>query len=224
MADGETDRRRETWLTRPIRLGLPARLADFVSRWRRRPSLHRHELSVVACDLRGFTRFSAAVSPEDVVELLRGYYRGIGEAVAASRGMIKDHAGDGALALVGAARPSRDHATQAVAMAIAFARVGEELRRRWRTGALEIGLGIGVASGEVTVGTIHAGRRIEPVAIGAAVNLASRLCARAAAGQILVDERTVELLRVEERTRVQRLDAAELKGFARPVAIFQAIP
>jgi len=223
MADGE-NRRFETWLSRPLRFRLPSSLSDLVSRWIFGGGLRRHELSVVACDLRGFTRFSAAVPPEEVVELLRGYYLAIGEAVAAVHGMVKDHAGDGALALVGAARPSHDHAARAVTMAVRFAEVGEELRRTWHATGVDIGLGIGVASGDVTVGTIRAGRRLEPVAVGAAVNLASRLCARAAAGQILVDERTVTLLHTEERRRVHRLDAAELKGFARPVAIFQAIP
>ena len=211
------------------RVRLSARLADLVSRgiarFGRGPEapLRRHELSVVACDLRGFTRFSSAVAPEQVVELLRCYYRGIGDAVAASRGTIKDHAGDGALALVGASHPSPDHATRAVSMAIAISLVGDELRRTWHRAGLEIGIGIGVASGEVTVGTIEAGSRIEPVAVGAAVNLASRLCARARAGQILVDERTVELLEADEVGRVEPLDAADLKGFSRPVPIFQAI-
>jgi adenylate cyclase len=75
----------------------------------------------------------------------------------------------------------------------------------------------------VTVGTIDAGGRLETVAIGAAVNLAARLCARAGAGQILVDERTVELVGAGRDRRLERLEAAELKGFARPVSIFQAI-
>ena len=223
MAHDRAERRHER------RLRLSTRLAHLLSRALARfggdhaGALRRHELSVVACDLRGFTRFSSAVAPEQVVDLLRGYYRGIGEAVAASRGTIKDHAGDGALALVGAARPSRDHATRAIAMAIAISRLGDELRRTWHLAGFEIGIGVGVASGEVTVGTIEAGARIEPVAVGAAVNLASRLCARARAGQILVDERTVELLRTDERSGVEPLDTAELKGFARPVPIFQAI-
>jgi len=228
MAHDRRNGRHEARGPRSARVRLSARLAGLVARsiarfGRGHAPLWRHELSVVACDLRGFTRFSSAVAPEQVVELLRCYYRGIGDAVAASRATIKDHAGDGALVLVGASHPSPDHATRAVSMAIAISRVGDELRRSWHRVGLEIGIGIGVASGEVTVGTIEAGSRIEPVAVGAAVNLASRLCARACAGQILVDERTVELLRADELGRVEPLDTAELKGFSHPVPIFQAI-
>ena len=229
MAHDRRNGRHEARSPRSAPVRLSARLAGLVTRGIARlgrgrgTPLRRHELSVVACDLRGFTRFSSAVAPEQVVELLRCYYRGIGDAVAASRATIKDHAGDGALVLVGASHPSPDHATRAVSMAIAISRVGDELRRSWHRAGLEIGIGIGVARGEVTVGTIEAGSRIEPVAIGAAVNLASRLCARACAGQILVDERTVELLRADELGRVEPLDTAELKGFSHPVPIFQAI-
>jgi class 3 adenylate cyclase len=187
------------------------------------PGLHRHELSVVACDLRGYTHFSASVPPDEVVDLLREHYRRIGEIVATFRGVIKDHAGDGTLVLVGAARPSEDHADRAVAMAFAIAARADEVLLRWRRDGIEIGLGIGVASGEVTVGSIEAGSRVEPVAVGAAVNLAARLCARARPGQILVDERTVALAQGEKIGRLQRLEIAELKGFATPVPIFQAV-
>jgi adenylate cyclase len=191
---------------------------------RPRPRLRRHELSVVACDLRGFTRFSSSVEPDEVVDLLADYYGAIGETVAAFRGSIKEHAGDGTLALVGAPRPVPDHAERALAMALAIGMRSEELLDRWRAAGVDIGLGIGVASGEVTVGDIRAGARLEPVAVGAAVNLASRLCARALAGQVLVAERTVELVREELRRRLERLEPAELKGFARPIPIFQALP
>jgi len=210
------------------RIGFATRVANLfsrgIARFGRAPQpahLRRHELSVVACDLRGFTRFSASVTPETVVELLRDYYGSIGEAVAAFRGTIKDHAGDGTLALVGASRPTRDHAARAIAMAIEIARLGDELRASWREAGFDIGVGVGVASGEVTVGTIVAGSRLESVAVGRAVNLAARLCARARAGQILVDEHTVELLQTEERRRLERIEAAELKGFPRPVPIFE---
>jgi adenylate cyclase len=203
--------------------GLVSRGIGRRGRGKRSLRLERHELSVVACDLRGFTLFSSSVAPEHVVELLRQYYGSIGDVVAAFRGRIKDHAGDGTLALVGAARPSGDHAERALGMAIAIARLGDDLRRSWQHARIDIGLGIGVASGEVTVGAIEAGSRIESVAVGAAVNLASRLCARARAGQILVDERAAALLRGHERHRLAPLEAAELKGFVRRVAVFEAL-
>ena len=184
--------------------------------------VRRLELSVVACDLRGYTSFSTTVAPEDVVELLADYYQAVGETVAAFQGSIKDHAGDGTLALVGATDPAGDHAERALGMALAIGLLSEELFGGWRSIGVEIGLGIGVASGEVLVGDIRAGSRIEPVAVGAAVNLAARLCGRAASGQVLVAERTVELVQEDARRRLERLEPAELKGFSQPIPIFRA--
>ena len=200
------------------------RKASTWSAARARPgaNVRRHELSVVACDLRGYTRFSSTVAPEDVVDLLAEYYRAMEETVAAFRGAIKEHAGDGTLVLVGSARPTRDHAERALAMALAIGLRSEELFDSWRSGGIDIGLGVGVASGEVLVGDIRTDSRVEPVAIGAAVNLAARLCARAAAGQVLVAEGTVERVGVDVRRRIERLEPAELKGFAHPIPIFAA--
>ncbi len=208
-------------LGRSIWRALAERITGQSRRGARGPRLKRHALSVVACDLRGFTRFSASVPPDLVVELLREHYQAIGEVVASFRGTIKDHAGDGTLVLVGAARPTRDHADRAVALARAIAAHTQDTLRRASDGRL--GLGIGVASGDVTVGSIEAGERVEPVAVGAPVNLAARLCKRAQAGQILVDEHTVAMLRGERIGAVERLELAELKGFASPVSIFRAV-
>ncbi len=186
------------------------------------PRLRRHELSVVAVDLRGFTAFSESAEPAEAVELLREYYGMVGSVVQAFGGMIKEHAGDGTLALVGAAGPSRDHAERAVAMTFAILAGAERFLAPRRSAGLDLGIGIGVASGPVTVGTIEAASRIEPVAVGQPVNLAARLCARALAGEILVDERTLERIREETSGRFEPLEVAALKGFAHPVPIFHA--
>jgi adenylate cyclase len=84
-----------------------------------------------------------------------------------------------------------------------------------------VGVGVGVASGFVTVGVIGGTERLEYTAVGPAVNLAARLCARAEAGQMLADARVVGSLgKASDRYRVKELETTELKGFARPVTIF----
>ena len=110
-------------------------------------------------------------------------------------------------------------------MAISMRVRCEELLTRWRSLGIDLGLGIGVASGFVTVGTIGGEGQLEYAAIGPPVNLASRLCARAESGQILVDQRTVGLL--GERStqyRLEPLEAIELKGLARPVPAYLLEP
>ena len=112
-----------------------------------------------------------------------------------------------------------------VAMALEMRSRALEFLKRWKSLGLELGIGIGVASGFVTVGTIGGAGRLEYAAIGPAVNLASRLCDRAWSGQVLVDQRTVGL--IGERTKgytFESLDAIELKGFARAVPISQVVP
>src|SRR3989440_10323125 len=80
----------------------------------------RVEISALVCDLRGFTRFSETVPSDGVTRLLEEYYDAVGSAVAEAGGTIKDHAGDGVLALFGAPVPLVDHAVRAAEAARAI--------------------------------------------------------------------------------------------------------
>ncbi|MGQ0511361.1 MAG: adenylate/guanylate cyclase domain-containing protein [Betaproteobacteria bacterium] len=175
------------------------------------------ELSVVVCDLRGFTAFSSATPPERVIKILREYYDAVGAAAAAVGGTIKDQAGDGVLILVGAPIAFEDHAARALDLAKRLRTAGREVTDRWSDAELRLGMGVAVASGKVTVGVIGGASRLEYTAVGAAVNLASRLCSEAAHGEVLVAERTRRL--VEASALVRELTpgmSLALKGFPRP--------
>ena len=176
------------------------------------------ELSVVCCDLRGFTAFSAATSSKQVIQILREYYDAVGAAVASFGGTVKDQAGDGVLILIGAPIAFDDHAKRALEMAQQIRLNGIAVTSRWSDGDLNLGLGVGVATGFVTVGVIGAASRLEYTAVGPAVNLAARLCSEAAHGQILVGPRTTECL--VGKAAVLQLTLGEslrLKGFPEPV-------
>jgi len=179
------------------------------------------ELSVVCCDLRGFTAFSAATSSKQVIAILREYYDAVGAAASACGGTIKDQAGDGVLILVGAPIPFADHAQRALELARQIRSVGVALTARWSNAELQLGVGVGVASGFVTVGVIGGASRLEYTAVGSPVNLASRLCSEASHGEILVDERTVELLGASlPDGSVRRGELLHLKGFSLPTPSF----
>lgn len=176
------------------------------------------ELSVVCCDLRGFTAFTAATSSQKVMRILREYYDAVGAAAVECGGTIKDQAGDGVLILVGAPIALPDHAQRALRLAARIRQSGMEITARWSDADLRLGVGVGVASGFVTVGVIGAASRLEYTAVGPAVNLASRLCAEAAHGEVLIDPRTIELLGEEVRRPELRLgESLQLKGFQQPV-------
>lgn len=179
----------------------------------------QREISVVACDLRGFTAYAAAHPSSQVLAVLRQYYDVVGAEVASFGATIKDFAGDGILILVGAPLPDGDHARHAVDMGKRIRDVGLELTSRWSRPGYRLGIGVGIASGSVTVGVIGSASRLEYTAVGSAVNLASRLCETAMSGEILVDAHTASLAGpggLDLRAPVA------LKGFAEPVALYAA--
>ena len=179
------------------------------------------EISIVCCDLRGFTAFSAATDSRQVIQILREYYDMVGMAVANVGGTIKDQAGDGVLVLIGAPIWIDDHAQRAIELARQIREGGTALSAEWSTSELQLGVGIGVASGFVTVGVIGAASRLEYTAVGPAVNLASRLCSEAAHAEVLVDERASELLASKgEPAALHTREPLSLKGFAQPVPNF----
>lgn len=165
------------------------------------------EVSVVSCDLRGFTAYSVAHSSERVIEILREFYDAVGIAAVECGATIKDQAGDGVLMLVGAPLASHDHAACALALAERIRRRALAVTRRMSDGEIRLGVGVGVATGAVTVGVIGAASRLEYTAVGPAVNLACRLCSEAASGEILV-----------AHTTKTAAPAADLR-FARPLIL-----
>ena len=99
---------------------------------------------------------------------------------------------------------------------------GMAITERWSDGELQLGVGVGVASGYVTVGVIGAASRLEYTAVGPAVNLASRLCSEAGHGEVLVDERTLELLGGPAGVHALRPhEPLLLKGYQQPIQSYQ---
>lgn len=176
-------------------------------------------LSVVCCDLRGFTAYAGSHPSGEVLALLRDYYDVVGAAVTGVEGTIKDYAGDGVLILIGAPVAVTDHAERAVRLA---RRIRADVRALLGTRARAeppLGIGVGIATGRVTVGVIGGEGRLEYAAVGEAVNLASRLCEQARDGQVLMDEVTAAAL--GEDSDVAAATPLSLKGFSEPVAPFE---
>ena len=176
------------------------------------------ELTVVCCDLRGFTAYAQAHPSSRVLRVLREYYDAVGAVVAEHGATIKDFAGDGVLVLVGAPIAQADHARVGVEVARKIRTAVREVVRRASSAEHKLGVGVGVASGPVTVGVIGSSGRFEYTAVGPAVNLASRLCELAADGEVLLASSTVE--QCDSRDGLEPRDAAPVKGYAEPVPMF----
>jgi class 3 adenylate cyclase len=150
---------------------------------------HRRDVTVVFCDLRGFTAFSETSAPEEVMDTLREYHETVGAIIHKFSGTIEHFAGDGLMALLNDPVPCPDSCIQAVRMAAEMRAAVAELTAKWRNYGFELGFGIGIAHGYATLGRIGFEDRHEYAAIGVVPNLAARLCGEAKDGQILIDNK-----------------------------------
>ena len=179
---------------------------------------HRRAVTVVFCDFRGFTQFSETAEPEEVLSVLRAYHRAMGELISEHGGTLEHFEGDGMMVFFNDPIEMPDHEVRAVRMAIAMRDRFAELAVPWKKKGYDLGLGFGVAVGYATLGRIGYEGRYDYAAIGNVTILASRLSAKAAAGQILVSQRLNAA--IEEHIDTAAVGELELKGMSRPVPAF----
>jgi adenylate cyclase len=177
-------------------------------------------ITVLFADIRGFTRISEHAPPEKIVQLLNRYFSAMTDIIFAHGGTLDKYLGDGLMALFGAPTVTAKDAANAIAAAVAMQRrmlsINDELREE---GFPEIGIGIGLHTGEVTVGYIGSERRSEYTAIGDAVNTASRLESNAKAGEILVSEVTAKA--AHSRFQLAAREPISVKNREQPVPLFE---
>lgn len=176
---------------------------------------HRREVTVVFCDLRGFTAFTETTEPEEAMNVLREYHKALGELIFRYEGTLDRYAGDGVMVLFNAPIQFADHTARAVKMAVEMRDTIGLLTEKWRNRGHSLGFGIGIALGYATLGQIGFEHRLEYAAIGSVTNLASRLCAEASAGQIVAARRVFGM--VDPWVEARPLDDLQLKGFNHPV-------
>ncbi len=180
---------------------------------------HRAYISVLFCDLRGYTNFVESVAPEEVFELLRQYHALVGGLVAKHGGTLEHFAGDGLMTFFNDPVALPDHELEAIRMGLALQERFDELAGIWRKRGNELGIGIGVAAGYATLGRIGYEGRYDYGALGPVTNLASRLSTHATAGQILIGPRVFAA--VEDYVDAEPVEEIALKGFARPVTAYE---
>ena len=182
---------------------------------------HRREITVVFCDLRGFTAFAETSEPEEVMGILRQYHEALGELIFRHEGTVEHFAGDGVVVLFNDPLPCPDPSARAVRMAIAMRERVAELAEAWRRQGHDLGFGVGIAQGYATLGTIGFEGRYDYAAIGPVANLASRLCDEAASGDILISQRA--LVSIEDLVAAEPAGDLTLKGFVRPVTAYRIL-
>lgn len=182
---------------------------------------HRTEITVVFCDLRGFTAFAESVEPEELMQVLREYHTVLGELIFQYEATLERFAGDGIMIFFNDPVPCADPAARSVRMAVEMRERVGTLQRRWHLSGYELGFGVGIAIGYATCGRIGFEGRYDYGAIGTVTNMAARLCGEAADGQILISGRVYAA--VEEQIEAEEVGALTLKGFRRPVPAYNVL-
>jgi adenylate cyclase len=182
---------------------------------------HRREVTVVFLDLRGFTAFSDYAEPEEVIGFLRSYHAEMGKLIFQFEGTLEHFAGDGIMVFFNDPIPQEDHTEKAVCMAMEMQARVKDLRQGWLKKGYDLDLGVGMAAGYATLGTIGFEGRMDYGAVGNVTILASRLSSEAKGGQILTDQKT--LSKIEDLVEAESVGELQLKGFGRPTAAFNVL-
>ena len=181
----------------------------------------RREVTIVFCDLRGFTAFAESAEPEEVMTVLREYHAALGAEVFAFGGTLERFVGDGLLVILNDPVPQPDHSERGLKMALAMRAAVDGLAATWRSRGHDLGFGVGIACGYATLGGVGFEHRLDYAAIGTVPNLASRLSDQAKAGQILLSQRTLST--VGDRAVTRPVGELSLKGFHRPVPAYELL-
>lgn len=179
-------------------------------------------VTVLFSDIRGFTTISESLPPETVVRILNEFFSDMTPIVFGHRGLLDKYIGDAVMAIFGAPYATDDSAISAVAAAVAMQRkmllLNEELKE---DGLPQLGMGIGINTGTVTVGYIGSEQRTDYTVIGDTVNAASRLEGEAKAWQILISGPTLEA--IGDAFRVNAVGEMPLKGKTLPVQVYEVL-
>lgn len=191
------------------------------------------DLTVMFSDVRGFTTISEKLTPEQLVDLLNAYLSRMTDIVFKYDGTLDKYIGDALMAIWGAPVAQEDHARRACFAAIEMIQVLEnELKPRWEREGLKhipagqipnLEIGIGLNSGNMSVGNMGSDQRFDYTVMGDNVNLASRLegTNKEYGTKIIISEWTRE--RVGNGIVVRELDFVRVKGKKEPVRIFELI-
>ena len=185
----------------------------------------KKELTVLFSDIRDFTYFSERFDSQQTVTFLNHYLSSMSEVIFKHQGTIDKFIGDAIMAIFGAPVPQQDHADKACLVAMGMVEnlqaVNEE---NVKLGFPKIAIGVGINTGNMTIGNIGSNKRFDYTVIGDAVNLGARLegLTKFFDVQVIVSEQTREAV-VSKELRFRELGNVIVKGKEQPVKIYQLL-
>lgn len=171
----------------------------------------RH-VSMLFCDIRGFTAITENMEPAEVIELLNEHMTALTDVAYKHGGIVDKFVGDLIMVLFGAPVSTGADALSAVQCALSMLQVRRQLNQ---TSKHSLEVGIGLATGSVVAGCMGSDQRLSYTVLGHRVNLASRLCSIAQAGQIVMDAETYA--EAQELIQAEPMPPMQLKGISEPI-------
>ena len=209
---------------RKIQKYLPKGITEKILSQRGRIEGERKQVTVMFCDMEGFTSLSEKLGPEEMYTLMDQVYEILIHKVHDYEGTVNEMTGDGIMALFGAPITLEDAPQRAIRSAMAIHREMTNFNERMKQerGDLPpIKMRVGIHTGPVVVGTLGNDLRVEFKAVGDTVNLASRMEGLADPGKTYVTEDTFKL--TEGFFRFEALGEKSIKGKEEPVKVYQVI-
>src|SRR6056297_185590 len=203
---------------------MPQGLTERILSQKDRIEGERRQITVMFCDMAGFTSLSEQIGPEDAYSIMDQVYEILIHKVHEFGGTVNEMTGDGVLALFGAPISIEDAPQRAIRVAMAIhremAKFNENLKKE-TPGLPALKIRAGIHTGRVVVGTLGNDLRVEFKAVGDTVNLASRMETMAEPGTTYVTEDTFKL--TEGLFRFEALGEKPIKGKKDPVRVFRVI-
>lgn len=178
-------------------------------------------VTILFADIRGFTRSTEGVDPQEVIGELNTYMTMMTNIIEQKGGVIDKYIGDAIMALYGAPVEIPEGAARAIETALLMLdklKVWNQERKSKNKRPIHIG--IGIHTGEVVAGNMGANTRHNYTVLGSVVNLASRLCAAAAPMQIRISKETLEASHLQDHLILETLEPALYKGFSTPIPTY----
>jgi adenylate cyclase len=177
--------------------------------------------TVLFADIRGFTALCEKMRPDQVLQMLNDYFELLVEVGFGYEGTVDKFVGDMIMMVWGAPIVHANDPVLAVEAAIGMQEALADYNGRRAEGVPEIRVGIGINTGEVMAGYMGSSRTMAYSVIGDSVNIASRICSIAGAGQIVISHDTYT--QVSNRFDVTRFDSVSVKGKTRPIKVYQVL-
>jgi class 3 adenylate cyclase len=182
------------------------------------------KLTIMASDIRGFTKLSEVLTPQEMVAMLNDYFSVMTEIVNMNHGTVDKFIGDAIMVLFGAPLATENDVFNSVRTALEMQdaiKIFEEKWREVRGDNWSFNIGIGINTGDVVVGNIGSASRMEYTAIGDNVNVAFRLESIAPGGTVLITESVYN--EIGDKIVVEKMQAVTVKGREQPVQVYKLL-